>query len=119
MNKINVDSNFNGQYHEEKIDFQFPIYLVFNVHLFLISEYCFILQMTVPFTLRQRWRDRRLAGLDDTVQLAGDSYTSIWRPDLMFRSTGLTTTAKMRSNGLSVEQTTTVNRTGHVFSSMT
>ena len=60
----------------------------------------------------QRWQVERTAGLDEGVQMNGESYTDIWRPDIFFAPTGLTTTARMRQKGMTVEQRTRINTTG-------
>ena len=86
----------------------------------ILSKICkerFLFQtMKLVFYLRQGWKDERLAGISDKVRLVGERYRTIWRPDTFFRNA---ISAGRRNNGMTVEQLTTINSTGHVWHVMT
>ena len=70
--------------------------------------------MLATFYLTQRWRDNRLEGLDEMVQLGGESYKDIWQPDLFLKGRGMRVSATMMKNVMSEEQLTLINTTGLV-----
>ena len=72
--------------------------------------------MKVVAYVRQSWKDERLAGIAESVRLVGERYKQIWRPDTFFRNA---IKAGRRNNGLTVEQLTKINSTGHVWHVMT
>ena len=70
--------------------------------------------MLATFYLTQRWLDNRLEGLDETVQLGGESYKDIWQPDVFLKGRGMRVSATMKKNVMTEEQLTLINTTGLV-----
>lgn len=68
--------------------------------------------MHIVMYQRVSWKDERLAGIDEKIRLQGERYKEIWRPDLFYRNA---IEASRRNNGLTVEQLTSINATGHVW----
>ena len=71
--------------------------------------------MLATFYLTQRWLDNRLEGLDEMVQLGGESYKDIWQPDLFLKGRGMRVSATMMKNAMTEEQLTLINTTGLVI----
>ena len=69
--------------------------------------------MVATFYLRQSWLDSHLEGLDEMVQLGGDSYKDIWQPDLFLKGRGMRVSTAMK-NAMTEEQLTLINTTGLV-----
>ena len=70
--------------------------------------------MLATFYLTQRWLDNRLEGLDEMVQLEGESYKDIWQPDVFLKGRGMRVSATMKKNVMTEEQLTLINTTGLV-----
>ena len=74
--------------------------------------------MLATFYLTQRWVDNRLEGLDEMVQLGGESYKDIWQPYLFLKGRGMRVSTTMKKNAMSEKQLTLINTTGLVTQTM-
>ena len=70
--------------------------------------------MAATFYRTQSWLDSRLEGLDEMVELGGDSYKDIWLPDLFLKGRGMRVSSTMKKNAMTEEQLTLINTTGVV-----